>query len=142
MTGGIRRPGQNMAGKKKGVVGIVGLGIMGGAFARNLVAANWRVIGYDVAVARRRAMASAGVEIAPMPAMSRGRRRRIIASLPNPSALAATVTAIVKAGVPRRVIIEASTFKLEDKRRPKRRCAKPVTSCSIARSAARAFRPR
>ena len=27
----------------KGSVGIVGLGIMGGAFARNLVAAGWRV---------------------------------------------------------------------------------------------------
>src|ERR1700681_5085067 len=41
----------------KGAVGIVGLGIMGGAFAQNLVAAGWRVIGYDIAPARRRAMA-------------------------------------------------------------------------------------
>ena len=32
--------------RKKGVVGVVGLGIMGGAFAENLVAAGWRVIGY------------------------------------------------------------------------------------------------
>ena len=39
----------------------------------------------------------------------------IITSLPKPSALAATVAAIVEAGVPRRVVIEASTFKLEDK---------------------------
>ena len=28
-------------------VGIIGLGIMGGAMARNLVAGGWRVIGYD-----------------------------------------------------------------------------------------------
>ncbi len=47
----------------KGNVGIVGLGIMGGAFARNLVAAGWRVVGYDIDAARRRAMARAGVEI-------------------------------------------------------------------------------
>jgi L-threonate 2-dehydrogenase len=37
-----------MAAKTKGVVGIVGLGIMGGAFARNLHAAGWRVIGYHI----------------------------------------------------------------------------------------------
>ena len=48
----------------KGKVGIVGLGIMGGAFARNLVAAGWRVVGYDIDAARRRAMARAGVEVA------------------------------------------------------------------------------
>ena len=34
------------------VIGVVGLGIMGGAFARNLVAAGWRVIGCDVEPAR------------------------------------------------------------------------------------------
>jgi L-threonate 2-dehydrogenase len=104
-----------VAGKKKGVVGIVGLGIMGGAFAQNLLAAGWRVIGCDVAVARRRALARAGVEIAADAGDVARQAPTIIASLPKPSALAATVTAIVKAGVPRRVIIEASTFKLEDK---------------------------
>ena len=41
----------------KGKVGIVGLGIMGGAFARNLVRAGWRVVGYDVDEARCRVMA-------------------------------------------------------------------------------------
>ena len=30
------------------IVGIVGLGIMGGAIARNLVARGWHVLGYDV----------------------------------------------------------------------------------------------
>ena len=37
-----------MASGKKGAVGIIGLGIMGGAFAQNLLAAGWRVIGYDI----------------------------------------------------------------------------------------------
>ena len=49
----------------KGEVGVVGLGIMGGAFAQNLRAAGWRVTGYDVDPARRRALARAGIEIAP-----------------------------------------------------------------------------
>src|SRR5271166_6051533 len=50
--------------KLKGTVGIVGLGIMGGAFAKNLVEDGWRVIGFDVDAGRRKALARVGVEIA------------------------------------------------------------------------------
>jgi len=106
---------KNMAVKKKGFVGIVGLGIMGGAFAENLLAAGWRVVGYDVAAARRRALARKGVEIAADAGEVARKAPTMILSLPKPSALAATVDAIVKADVPRRIVIEASTFKLEDK---------------------------
>ncbi|MFZ3357687.1 MAG: NAD(P)-dependent oxidoreductase [Xanthobacteraceae bacterium] len=104
-----------MALGKKGVVGIIGLGIMGGSFAENLVAAGWRVIGYDVAAARRRALARAGVEIAADTADVARKAKTIITSLPNPAALAATAAAIAKAKVPHRVVVEASTFKIEDK---------------------------
>jgi len=104
-----------MAIKKRGAVGVVGLGIMGGAFAENLLAAGWRVIGYDIAPARRRALARAGVEIAADAGEVARQAPTIILSLPKPAALAATVTAIVKANVPRRVVIEASTFALDDK---------------------------
>ena len=104
-----------MAVKKKGFVGIVGLGIMGGAFAENLLAAGWRVVGYDVAAARWRALARKGVEIAADAGEVARKAPTMILSLPKPSALAATVDAIVKADVPRRIVIEASTFKLEDK---------------------------
>jgi 3-hydroxyisobutyrate dehydrogenase-like beta-hydroxyacid dehydrogenase len=88
---------------------------MGGAFAENLLAAGWRVIGYDVAAARRRVLARKGVEIAADAGEVARKAPTMILSLPKPAALAATVAAIVKAGVPRRVVIEASTFKLEDK---------------------------
>lgn len=104
-----------MAVKKRGAVGVVGLGIMGGAFAENLLAAGWRVIGYDIAVARRRALARKGVEIAADAGEVARQAPTIILSLPKPAALATTIAAIVKAKVPRRVVIEASTFKLEDK---------------------------
>jgi 3-hydroxyisobutyrate dehydrogenase-like beta-hydroxyacid dehydrogenase len=104
-----------MASGNKGAVGIVGLGIMGGAFACNLVAAGWRVIGYDIAPARRRAMARAGVEIAADAAAVARQAPTVITSLPSPKALATTVATIVKARLPRRVFIEASTFTLEDK---------------------------
>src|SRR5216684_3286123 len=46
-------------------VGVVGLGIMGGAFAHNLIRAGWDVVGFDIDAARCRAMARAGVKIAP-----------------------------------------------------------------------------
>ena len=52
-------------------VGIVGLGIMGSAIARNLVERGWKVVGYDIDDARRakgferalRAARDAGLEI-------------------------------------------------------------------------------
>jgi L-threonate 2-dehydrogenase len=104
-----------MASGKKYAVGIVGLGIMGGAFAQNLLAAGRRVIGYDIAAERRRAMARAGVEIAVDAGEVARQARDIITSLPSPAALASTAGIIVKAAVPRRVIVEASTFTIEDK---------------------------
>jgi 3-hydroxyisobutyrate dehydrogenase-like beta-hydroxyacid dehydrogenase len=105
-----------MAKKPRGIVGIVGLGIMGGAFAENLHAAGWRVIGYDIDAARRRALARKGIAIAADAREVARLAPTIILSLPKPSALASTVAAIVDAKVPRRVVIEASTFRLEDKK--------------------------
>jgi putative dehydrogenase len=100
---------------KKGTVGVVGLGIMGGAFAKNLVADGWRVVGHDIAPARRRALAEAGVEIAADTGALARKARTIIVSLPDPAALKATVAAIVGARVRPLVIIEAGTFALADK---------------------------
>src|SRR5262249_13113372 len=99
----------------KGNVGIVGLGIMGGAFARNLNAAGWHVIGSDVDAGRCRALARAGVEITSDVATLAGTAPTIITSLPKPAALDATVKAIARARLPRRVIVEMSTFRIEDK---------------------------
>ena len=105
-----------MAAKKaKGVVGVIGLGIMGGAFARNLRKSGWRVIGYDIDAKRRRVLGKAGVEIAAGAGELARAAPVIITSLPSPQALAATVAAIAGSGVARRVVVEASTFALEDK---------------------------
>ena len=101
-------------------VGVVGLGIMGGAFAHNLAKAGWRVVGFDIDPARNRAMARAGVRIAADVAALAREAPTIITSLPKPAALDATVRAIVKAGVSPRLIVEASTFTIEDKRNAER----------------------
>jgi 3-hydroxyisobutyrate dehydrogenase-like beta-hydroxyacid dehydrogenase len=96
-------------------VGVIGLGIMGGAFARNLVDAGWRVVGYDIDAARRKELARAGVEIARDPKALAAAAPIVITSLPKPAALATTAKAIAAAGVPRRIVVEASTFTIEDK---------------------------
>ena len=45
-------------------VGIIGLGIMGGAIARNLIARGWAVIGFDTEPSRRSELERSGVTIA------------------------------------------------------------------------------
>jgi putative dehydrogenase len=106
--------------RTRGTVGIVGLGIMGGAFARNLIASGWRVHGYDLSAARRRELAKAGVTIAADPAALAKAVPTIITSLPKPEALAETAKIIANARLPRRVVIEASTFRIEDKEKAER----------------------
>jgi 3-hydroxyisobutyrate dehydrogenase-like beta-hydroxyacid dehydrogenase len=106
--------------KTKGTVGVIGLGIMGGAFARHLAAAGWRVIGYDPDAKACRAAARAGVAIAKDVSELAGLAPTIITSLPHPNALQETVAAIVAAKVKSRILVEASTFKLEDKLKAER----------------------
>ena len=96
-------------------VGIIGLGIMGGAIGRNLVAAGWRVIGHDIDAARRAEAAAAGIEIAQGAAKLAERAPTILVSLPTPQALRATVQEIAAAKLPRRILAEMSTFALSDK---------------------------
>jgi 3-hydroxyisobutyrate dehydrogenase-like beta-hydroxyacid dehydrogenase len=125
----------------KGKVGVVGLGIMGGAFAQNLAAAGWRVVGYDIDPARCRALARKGVEIAPDAASLAAAVPLIITSLPKPSALDVTVKAIVGAGLPRRVIVEASTFTLADKERAEaalRKAGHVMLDCPVSGTGAQA----
>jgi 3-hydroxyisobutyrate dehydrogenase-like beta-hydroxyacid dehydrogenase len=101
--------------KTKGAVGVVGLGIMGGAFAKNLLADGWRVVGHDIDPARRRALAKAGVEIAADVARLIDETRVVITSLPSRAALAATAAAIVAARARPLVMVETGTFALADK---------------------------
>ena len=104
-----------MAARKKGTVGIIGLGIMGGAFAKNLVAAGWRVVGYDTNPARRREATRAGVKLAHNAAEVAAAAPVILTSLPKPKALMDTVRKIAAAKLPRKLLVEMSTFAISDK---------------------------
>ncbi len=122
-------------------VGIIGLGIMGGAFARNLLAAGWRVHGCDIDPARRRAMARAGVAIADDVAALARAVPVILTSLPNPKALQDIVKTIAAAGLPSRIMIESSTLALEDKEKARRILEKAghvLLDCPISGTGAQA----
>lgn len=106
--------------KTKKTVGVIGLGIMGGAFARNLVANGWRVVGYDISAARCRELSRAGVECVSSAKAVVATAPIVITSLPSPAALMTTVKAIAAAGVPRRIVAECSTFTIEDKEKAER----------------------
>jgi len=110
-----------MAAKRtKGTLGVIGLGIMGGAFARNLVAAGWRVVGYDPHPARNREAKRAGVELAKNAAEVAAVVPTILTSLPKPQALVDTAQAIAAAKLKSKVIVEMSTFNISDKEKAAR----------------------
>ncbi|MCC6947198.1 MAG: NAD(P)-dependent oxidoreductase [Bradyrhizobiaceae bacterium] len=97
-------------------VGVIGLGIMGGAIARNLAAAGRRVVGYDVAPDRQEALADA-IEIAADAWEVAGKAPVVLTSLPHPDALLTSVAAIIESGAPGRIVADLSTFALADKTR-------------------------
>ncbi|HEX2726113.1 MAG TPA: NAD(P)-dependent oxidoreductase [Beijerinckiaceae bacterium] len=99
----------------KGLVGVVGLGIMGGAIARNLVSAGWHVVGFDIDAARRAELAEAGVAVTADVAALAREAPVILTSLPSAAALHDIVGRIAAAGVPRRIVVETSTLALDDK---------------------------
>jgi 3-hydroxyisobutyrate dehydrogenase-like beta-hydroxyacid dehydrogenase len=101
--------------RRKGTVGVIGLGIMGGAFAKNLVKVGWHVVGYDTNAARRREAKRAGVEIAQNAVELAAAVPTILTSLPKPEALADTVRKIAAAKLKRKLLVEMSTFKISDK---------------------------
>src|SRR2546430_6943721 len=98
-------------------VGIVGLGIMGGAIARNLIDREWRVIGFDSDAARRSELALANVTIAGDVRQLARDALVIMTSLPNPAAVEDVAQAIASSGQSRRIVVELSTLSIADKLR-------------------------
>ena len=124
-----------MAKKTKGTVGVIGLGIMGGSFAKNLVAAGWRVIGYDISAAKRREAQRAGVELANSAAEVAAAAPIILTSLPKPQALMDTARKIAAAKLKGKIIAEMSTFTISDKEKAERvlrKAGHTVIDCPVS----------
>ena len=102
------------------LVGIIGLGIMGGAIARNLVKSGFRIVGHDIDPVKRKELAAAGVEMADGAGAVADKAETILTSLPKETALDATVREIAAAKLPRRIVAELSTFTLDDKQAAQR----------------------
>src|SRR6202047_1927663 len=98
-------------------VGIVGLGIMGGAIARNLIDREWRVIGCDTDAARRSELALANVKIADDVRELARDAPIVMTSLPNPSAVEDVAHAIANSAQSPRIGVELSTLSIADKLR-------------------------
>jgi L-threonate 2-dehydrogenase len=98
-------------------VGIVGLGIMGGAIARNLVERGWRVIGFDTDATRRAELALANVAIAGDVGQVARDAPIIMTSLPSPAAVEQVAQQIVSSGQSARIVVELSTLSIADKLR-------------------------
>jgi putative dehydrogenase len=94
-------------------VGMIGLGIMGSAMSGNLIAADYPVVGYDIAALA--ALAGRGGVAAKSVSEVAARAPILITSLPSPNALHDVAREL--AATPREncVLVETSTFALDDK---------------------------
>ncbi len=98
-------------------VGIVGLGIMGGAMARNLMERGWSVIGFDTDAEKVGALAGPRFTAAANAAGVAAAAPILITSLPSAKAAAAVAAEIAGSGAPSRIVCETSTLSLADKER-------------------------
>ena len=98
-------------------VGIIGLGIMGGAIARNLVERGWRVTGFDTDAARRDELGLSNVAIADDAGQVARDAPIIMTSLPSPAAAEDVAQKIAGSGQSPRIVVELSTLGIADKLR-------------------------
>ena len=99
-------------------VGVIGLGIMGGAMARNLLADGVEVAGFDPAEAAASVFQDAGGSLYASPSEVGRAADLVLVSVASSGALAMVVTGadgLQAASRPGLVVIEASTLPLSDK---------------------------
>jgi 3-hydroxyisobutyrate dehydrogenase-like beta-hydroxyacid dehydrogenase len=108
-------------------IGIIGLGIMGSAMARNLLRAGHPVVGHDVRASCRRALQKAGGSAVASSRVAGEQARIIITSLPSADALADTVAELSRSAPSPHIVIETSTLPIEVKERARARLQKRGT---------------
>lgn len=97
-------------------IGVIGAGIMGIAYARNLTEAGYQVIGTDVDEARREALAALGAEVADSSRDVASGVDVVLTALPTVAALDAVAHDLASTTREGLVVIEMGTFPLDAKR--------------------------
>lgn len=105
-------------------VGIIGLGVMGGAMSRNLLRSGHTVAGYDIDAARRSAATEAGVLVGRDTAAVADASDILILSLPSAGALEQVASEISGADDPATLCLETGTLPLETKQQARSVLAK------------------
>ena len=101
-------------------IGLIGLGIMGSAISGNFLKSGYTVTGFDLDPARCDELTGKGGTVAASPAEVAKASDIVITSLPTTAALDAVCTGeggIASAGNKDVIIMECSTFPIEDKQR-------------------------
>ncbi len=120
-------------------MGVIGLGIMGGAMAEELIGAGFRVCGYDPAAAARRRLERAGGRALASSAAVAESAGILITSLASSKALESAVDGIASVKG-RGILVETSTLPLADKQRARarlRRAGWAALDCPISGTAVR-----
>lgn len=90
-------------------IGIVGLGLLGGAFARRLIDQGMNVFGYDVDAEKRDELKQYGAEIGQSTQDVFETCSLVLLSLPNSDIAASLLTENVSSSVPSQVVIDTTT---------------------------------
>jgi L-threonate 2-dehydrogenase len=125
-------------------VGLLGLGIMGGAIAPNLLAAGFSVVGYDIDANRMAAFIAAGGTAVASPRELALSADIAISLLPSVHALEDVVCGkdgLLAAGRSGQILVEASTLPLQDKERIRAAAAPAliVLDCPLSGTGAQAL---
>jgi 3-hydroxyisobutyrate dehydrogenase-like beta-hydroxyacid dehydrogenase len=94
---------------------MIGLGIMGHAMSKNLIAAGFSVVGYDISSRAADAFGAIGGRVAASVADAGNSAEILITSLPSAKALFEVVDELRTLDRKDRVLAETSTFTLDDK---------------------------
>ena len=101
--------------RQGGPVGLIGVGTMGQAMTKNLVAAGFEVVGHDVSADAMAALSALGGTRAASVAEVATRCERVITSLPSAAALQAVVGELTARPGITQIVAETSTLALQDK---------------------------
>ena len=112
-------------------IGVIGLGIMGGAFATNIAKAGFEVTGYDPIKSKMTALVKAGGKSGKSPADVARKSDVLITSLTSPAILDAVVSGkdgILVGSRKGMIVLETSTLAIADKERARAALAKKGAS--------------